>query len=160
MKLLLLRGLPGSGKTTYAENLIKANSSWKRVSKDMLRDMLSLGQIDEKNEFLLNQASHTLIIYYLTQGFNVVSDNMNLDPKQVQLLVHKTCMKLNTFNMLNQLEIEVKEFYTSLEECIERDSLRPMPVNQSIIEHIHEKWFDKDNLMVPLDLRRILKEYI
>lgn len=41
-KLLVLKGLPASGKSTYAKELV--NKGWKRVNKDDLRAM-----IDDRN---------------------------------------------------------------------------------------------------------------
>ena len=40
MKLLLLKGLPASGKTTFAKELVRKDGNWVRVNKDDLWSVL------------------------------------------------------------------------------------------------------------------------
>ena len=47
-KLLILKGLPASGKSTYAKELV--SKGWKRVNKDDLRSMIDGGKWSKKNE--------------------------------------------------------------------------------------------------------------
>ena len=47
-KLLMLRGLPASGKSTYAKEL--ADKGWIRVNKDDLRAMLNNSNWSKGNE--------------------------------------------------------------------------------------------------------------
>ena len=44
----MLKGLPASGKSTYAKKL--ANKGWTRVNKDDLRAMLNDGKWSRSNE--------------------------------------------------------------------------------------------------------------
>jgi predicted kinase len=48
MKLLMLKGLPASGKSTYAKKL--AQDGYVRVNKDDLRAMLHAGKWSKINE--------------------------------------------------------------------------------------------------------------
>ena len=38
-KLLVLQGIPASGKSTYARELVKNSGAWVRVNRDDLRNM-------------------------------------------------------------------------------------------------------------------------
>jgi len=49
MKVLILKGLPASGKSTYAKELV-AKGNWKRINKDDLRAMLDCSKWSKANE--------------------------------------------------------------------------------------------------------------
>ena len=38
--VMLMVGMPGSGKTTAAKAIVSSNSRWARISRDDLRDMM------------------------------------------------------------------------------------------------------------------------
>lgn len=152
--LLILRGLPGSGKSTFAQKIVedsKANltdNKWKRINKDALREMLDLDDWNTTNECLLNQVVERMIYKYLRNGFSVVSDNMNLSSAHI-----KTAVEIaNTINDLAAkgtttsngpvpyVQIQIKDFDTPLEVCIERDSKRKKPVTEPEIRFIAQKF--------------------
>ena len=80
-KLLALRGLPASGKTTYAKELV--NKGWVRVNKDDMRAMLNNSKFSKDNESYILSLRDEIIISSLVQGKNVVVDDTNLDPKHL-----------------------------------------------------------------------------
>ena len=40
LKIIITRGIPGSGKTTWAKDVVKENSNYIRINRDDLRIML------------------------------------------------------------------------------------------------------------------------
>jgi predicted kinase len=40
LEVLVLIGIPGSGKSTWAKDFVSNNSDWIRVNRDDFRDML------------------------------------------------------------------------------------------------------------------------
>ncbi len=40
VKIIITRGIPGSGKTTWAKNFVKNNPNYIRISRDDLRSIL------------------------------------------------------------------------------------------------------------------------
>jgi len=154
---LLMRGMPGSGKSTLARQmLITFRGSWKRLNKDTLREMLDLDDWSPENEQMLNQLMNKMAAFYLSRGWNVVSDNMNLDPVHV-----KTAVKLATrisetpINEAAPVAVTVKthDIYIDKDVCVERDSKRPKPVGADVIAKIYDKWY-KDGMM--RDVSKIL----
>lgn len=159
--LLILRGLPGSGKSTFARSLIEKSKQidperiatglldwadpaytpgkWKRINKDTLRDMLDMDEWSPRNEHLLNQVVQSLLFRYLKAGFNVVSDNMNFSSEHIKRAV-EIANTINTENDSVRVNVAVKDFDTPLEVCIERDALRPAPITEPTIRGIHAKW--------------------
>ena len=61
-KIILTRGLPASGKSTWAkEQVAKGNGKVKRVNKDDLRDMIDAGIWSKTNEQLILDARDALV---------------------------------------------------------------------------------------------------
>ena len=132
-KLLVLRGLPGSGKTTYAKTLIP---DYIRVSRDDYRNMMWDGKFSREKEDVLVDCMLLQVRSLLGRGFNVVLDNIHLDPQHIELA--KTCL---VPSMENKSEFfEIKDFTTSVEECIRRDKERGGKVGEDVIRNLAKKW--------------------
>src|SRR5260221_10788884 len=82
MKLIMTKGLSGSGKSTWA----REQSEFKRINKDDLRKMLDGGKWTKFNEEFIIQARNYLVESALRDRFNVIVDDTNLHPKhEIQL---------------------------------------------------------------------------
>lgn len=130
MKLLMLKGLPASGKSTFARDL--ASKGWVRVNKDELRDMMNDGHWSQNNEKVVVQARNVLIINALNHGKSVVVDDTNFAPVHRETLVMIAEQKGATF--------ETKFFDTPIEECIKRDLKRPNSVGERVIRDMYNKF--------------------
>lgn len=119
MKLLMLKGLPASGKSTYAKELV-AQGGWTRVNKDSLRSMLHNGKWSRKNEEEVILARNALIFSALSSGKNVVVDDTNFNPRHQQEF-EKMCELCSNGRYF---EFEVLHVATDVEECIKRDLKR------------------------------------
>lgn len=128
-RVVILKGLPASGKTTIAKELCKKN--YKRINKDDLRSMLDDGKWSGKNEVLVIACRDALIASALMHRHDVVIDDTNLDPK------HE--IKIRQF-VGDKAEIKVKFIDTPLDECIKRDSKREKPVGEKVIRDMYEKY--------------------
>src|SRR5215472_7117771 len=84
LRVTILKGLPASGKTTWAMAEIKqSNGALKRVSKDDLRAMLDGGKWSGANEKFILIARDRLILAALEAGYSVVVDDTNLADKHL-----------------------------------------------------------------------------
>ena len=128
LKVLILKGLPASGKTTWAKEFVTLNPGWKRINKDLLREMLDSGVWSGKNEKFILRVRDMLILEILDQGFNIIVDDTNLHPKHLQQI--KSIVPVG-------VEVEEKLFEVPLMECIHRDAARPNPVGR---RRIFEMW--------------------
>ena len=138
-KIIILRGLPGSGKTTFAKQLCIDNIDYVRINYDEMRQML-LGELNWNKAFKLYKfedtvykLADTIAEMFMEVGFNIVIDNMNLHPKSIG----------HWQRIADQYgyELEIKEMTTSLEECLERDKLRSNPVGEKVIRGMHERYY-------------------
>lgn len=135
-KVIILRGISGSGKSTYAET--KEQEGYKVVSRDRIRLEL-LGSKEELKRYFNSGLDFQLEKYvtnvefkklaqYLSKGLNVVIDNTNLKKKYVQDYVDIIAgFKIPINN------VQIKIIDCNLEEAIRRDSQREMSVGETII---------------------------
>ncbi len=84
-KVIILKGLPASGKSTWAKQRLAAEpGAYKRINKDELRAMLDDSHWSKGNErFVLRLRDH-LIVAALEDGKHVIVDDTNLHPKHEQ----------------------------------------------------------------------------
>jgi predicted kinase len=130
-QLLFLKGLPGSGKSTYARELVK-QGNWKRLNKDDLRAMLDDSKWSKANEQLVNYWQEWLAKDILDKGINVIVDNTHLAPRHEERYkqLAKAC----------NAKFVVKMFDIPLEECIKRDLMRPNSVGEKVIVDMYNQF--------------------
>jgi predicted kinase len=134
LKILMLRGLPASGKSTYAkELLVKYPGQYKRVNKDDLRNMLDGGKWSKENEqFILVLRDLIIINVICVQQKNVIVDDTNLAPIHLEHI--KQLIGTNAI-------VEVKDFTAvPLEECIRRDKTREASVGEKVIRGMYNQF--------------------
>lgn len=130
-KLLVLKGLPASGKSTYAKELVA--KGWKRVNKDDLRSMIDCGKWSKKNEKEIQVIRNKIVCEYLDAGYNVVVDDTNFAPE------HEETMQ--KWAHAYKAEFEVKFFDTPINECVERDAKRgDKSVGSDVIFRMYYKY--------------------
>jgi predicted kinase len=135
-KVLILRGLPASGKSTFARKLLAENpNAWKRLNKDELRAMLDDSAHTPANEQFVNRIRDILLMEALKARKNVVIDDTNLTEKPIEQITQVA--KKYTEHSGIQVHIEIKEITASLEECLERDALREKKVGSEVIMQMY-----------------------
>lgn len=129
-RVIILKGLPASGKSTWAkEQVDKHPGRYKRLSKDDLRAMLDNGKWSRANEKFVLEVRNTLILLALQEGYHVLVDDTNLHPKHEQAI--RDLVK-------GQAEVEIKDFTdVPVETCIERDRSRPNYVGEKVIRQMY-----------------------
>lgn len=137
MKVLILKGLPGSGKSTYAKQLQK-EGNWKRVNKDDLRAMLDNSRWSKKNERFVIDLRNYIIVQALDLSYNVVVDDTNFAPQHEQDI--RNLIMSSSNGRVATAEIKVKFMDTPLEECIKRDLYRPNSVGKDVIMKMYNQY--------------------
>ena len=132
MKVLLLKGLPASGKTTFAKELVRNDGNWVRVNKDDLRNMLHGNKWSGAREKKIIACERWLAGLLLDEGKNVVVDDTNFNP------THERYFK--ELAKSHGAEFSIKEFDTPLDECIKRDNARPNGVGETVIRRMYNKY--------------------
>lgn len=131
--MLILQGLPASGKSTYAKEWVNQDPKHRvRINRDTMRLMLNpIYSMDHKN--LVTDILDFALNNILAHNYDVVIDNMNLSKKYVDNLEAKA-KEAN-------YEIVIKSFKdVPLDVCIERDSKRELSIGKSVITALHKKY--------------------
>lgn len=137
--LILLVGIPGSGKTTYAEKYIKEHSHTIHISSDKIRAELwgdEATQGDNGEVFSLMQQR---AVEALNNGMNVIYDSTAVTRKDRAGII-AACPKF--------AKIECHVVWAPIETCIERDSARKRTVGQEVIDKMLKRfqapYYDED----------------
>ncbi|MCB9280433.1 MAG: AAA family ATPase [Lewinellaceae bacterium] len=142
-KVIVMRGLPGSGKSTYAKKLLAENpNAWKRINRDELRAMFDGGHFSNGNEKFVKQVRDLLIIKALEDGKHVIVDDTNLAAGNATRILQLVQEFNKTHN--DNVTVEVIEMDTPLEECIARDAKREKPVGAKVIGTMHRQFYTKN----------------
>ena len=144
-KIILTRGIPGSGKSTWARAWVAESPETRiRINYDDLRNMMGPYWVPSREPMLdhiiwpaINAAAYNDLSY------DIVIDNMNLNPK----VWKKFEDWIETFNKSSfvtehnvQYVLEFKDFFIPVEECIKRDAMRPHPIGEKTIKDIWRKY--------------------
>ena len=132
-QIIILRGLPGSGKTTWALQEMAAHPGvYKRVNKDALRAMLDDGVYSGINEFFVREIRNKIIILAIINGYSILVDDTNFNA------AHEEEIRVQ---FSDWADIIVKDFTdVPLEECIRRDAGREKSVGEDVIRNMWQKY--------------------
>lgn len=143
-KLVITRGLPGSGKSTYAREWVSEDPKHRaEVNRDLLRAMMHGGYVDA--EVMVTNARDAAIRELLKRGVDVICSDTNLP--------QRTARDLAKIARAAGAEVEVRDFtLVSLEVCLERNQIRDdkEPVPESAILRMHERYIRGKALPLPL----------
>jgi predicted kinase len=136
--LILLVGIPGSGKTTCAEKYIEEHPGTVHLSSDKIRAELwgsEATQGDNNEVFSLMQSR---VIEALNNGLSVLYDATNVTRKDRAYII-SLCPKF--------VKIECHIVWAPIETCIERDAARERTVGKEVIDKMLKRfqspWYDE-----------------
>lgn len=132
MKILMLKGLPASGKSTYAKGLVSKNHNWVRVNKDDLRAMMNNGEFSGKLEKQVVKTEREIAENALKIGKSVVIDDTNFNPTHEEFF--------RQLAKSYKAEFDVEFFNTPLEICMIRDNERPNGVGETVIRRMYNQY--------------------
>lgn len=146
-KILILRGLQGSGKSTFAKQWVNEDSEHRvRFNRDDIRNMLGKYWVPSR-EGLIDSMYWNLLEQATASGYDIVIDNMNLNEKyidEVNKFVEETNLWLGQSAADFIYKVEIKDFFhIPLQTCIDRDAQRENPIGEQVIRNTYNKYKHK-----------------
>jgi len=136
--IILLKGLPASGKSTFAKQLLEERpGEYVRVNKDELRAMLHNSKWSKGNERQILRLRDTIIEDALTEGKSVIVDDTNLAPKHMA--------RMTELALKHEANVDVYDSFLDVpvEECIKRDLQRPNSVGEKVIRKMYKQFIEE-----------------
>lgn len=112
-QILLCKGLPASGKSTYSKALCTDDPNFIRINKDDIRELLGSPVFNHKFEDSVLDIQRRMGLAILDTGKSLIIDDTNFAPK------HQTYWSI--IATTRGIGFKVMYFETPVEECIERD---------------------------------------
>lgn len=132
--LIMMKGLPGSGKSFAAKKIVDdSRGEHKRVNRDDLRAMIDNGRWSRKNEEFVRKIRDLIIIEALNSCHDVIVDDTNLEPS---LEVH--FRQIAKEHDANFQIIDLTSIDKDL--CIKRDLTRPNSVGSKVINRMYNQY--------------------
>ena len=97
-------------------------------------------------EKVVSFIKHKTAVAAMAHGYDIVVDNMNLNPKEVKFWEdiinnhNKDTEGVSPDWVKYEYEIEFKDFFIPLEECIRRDAMRPNPIGEKVIRETWKRY--------------------
>lgn len=153
-KLIITRGVPASGKTTWALEWLAEESEPQRVriNRDDIRHML-FGKYTGVDEVAVTKMQESLLRAAMKDSYDIVLDNTSLYNKHI-----KDVLKIaRDF----YYEVEYKDFEITLEEAVERDSKRERQVGEEVIKMFFTRHL-KNGFPTPpeVEMTQVFKPYV
>ena len=131
-RVTVLRGLPASGKSTWAKDFVERNPGWMRINKDDLRLMMHNSKWSKDNEKQVLLVRDAAIKAALDNGYSVVVDDTNFASHHIT--------NIQSMASLAGAVFEVKDFDVSLSECLFRNRNRTNQVPDKVIVDMYNRY--------------------
>lgn len=136
--LIVLRGIPGSGKSTRGEKIVASLPNTVKVCRDDIRYTL-FGKyvgLSRAEENRVSECEAHLVNTAIGKGQNVVIDAMHLNPRYV--------LKWDELARNSDYEFIVAPVEIPISVAIARDSRRSRVVGEDVIRQIAKRWLKPD----------------
>lgn len=141
-EMVILRGLPASGKSTFACNWVLEDPENRvRINRDALRKEavgMKYWGLTGKQENTVTAFQVAMVQTAVDSGMSPIVDDTNLKADTVKFWL----------SIAHQLGIPARivDIDTPLQECIERDEYRSKKVGEEVIRKFYNKYYKKDRM--------------
>lgn len=137
-EIIFCKGLPASGKSTWAKQFCIDNPTFVRINKDDIRELLGSPKFSREFESSVLSIQRKMGEAILESGKSLIIDDTNFSQKHWEYWM----------GVANRLHLYIAQRYfdTPIEECIERDSKREKSVGKEVIMGMYKTYIEPYNL--------------
>lgn len=133
LKIIMLQGLPGSGKSTVARQIVGNSADKVIISKDAIRRMFGIYWCPEREPLVKLTADTVLFAAMMKHCSTIVIDSCNLGNEEAEL-IDIACQYNEKLD--GKYELQKVEVVTPLRVCLERLKARDVNEEQPITEDV------------------------
>lgn len=131
-KVIILQGVPASGKSTWAREFVRDKKDWVIVSRDSIREGTGMYWCPDREDYI-SDIERFSVLSACSHGLNVIVDATNLNPNTIRRWK-------DLMYPFSDVELEFKMFDIPLKEALRRDTL---PGRRSVGEKVIRSFYDK-----------------
>ena len=141
-KIILMQGLPASGKSTWTEKYKKDHPEFASVNRDWIRKILIANQKINDSEFKWSREFEEKVIAVeldaaktlVKSGNSLIVDDTNFSKNSIEMW--------EKFADEHDLELSYEFIDTPVNVCIARDSVREESVGKDVILGMYQKYLN------------------
>ena len=141
-KIILMQGLPASGKSTWTEKYKKDHPEFASVNRDWIRKILIANQKINDSEFKWSREFEEKVIAveldaaktFVKNGNSLIVDDTNFSKNSIEMW--------EKFADEHDLELLYEFIDTPVNVCIARDSVREESVGKDVILGMYQKYLN------------------
>lgn len=130
--LLILRGIPGCGKSTFAHQWLKEGQLRARVNRDDIR-MQFFGKETGVDESMVTVVEHAQVEMMLSAGYSVIVDDTNIRHQYIKAFINIAAK--------HGVPVAIKQFDVDLKTAIARNAVRASLGGRNVPEAVIEKMY-------------------
>ena len=130
LELILTRGIPASGKSTFAKAWVLSGKNRVRVNRDDIRMQL-FGKEFGVDEDAVTAVEDAMVEAALKAGNSVIVDDCNIQKRYIN--------RLAAIGHKYNAEVMVKQFDIPLDVALERNAQRDRVVPEKVIRDMHKR---------------------
>lgn len=133
-KIIITRGIPASGKSTWARSWVNENTDNRiEVNRDNIRTMFGFpSRGDHTQENMVTKVHREMIHSAITANKDIVVSDTNMRPKYIKDFVK---IAINA-----DYDIEIKDFPVDFDTACARDRNREDSVGEDVIRDFHQRF--------------------
>lgn len=145
--MIITRGIPASGKTTWAKQWVSEAPYGERVNvnRDDIRKMMGFGQVGtNEQEDSVTTIQNSMIHAVMSDGKDIVISDTNMRRKNIA--------RFAEMGIVAGYEVKVKDFPIDFDTAVARDKNREDSVGEDVIRKFHSKfppkqWIDGEKII-------------
>lgn len=153
-KLIVLRGVPGSGKSLYAKAYAEERDAI-RLNRDDIK-LSMFGRLHNVDNSVVDKIEDQQLRAALSTGQDILSDNTNLRASTVKAIVD--------IAIKHGYDVAFQDFPIDMKTAIERDANRKTPVGAEVIRGFFDRYhIDKTRgtlPKVPVNQHEVNRDFI
>lgn len=135
LEIIITYGIPASGKDTWAIEEMKKNpNKYKRITKDLLREMIDGNSHTFENEKFILSIRDKIVEKSLRDGKSVIVSDTNFPFGGKHF--KRMC---EIAQLVGDVQVREKFFDVDVKECVRRNSLRDRKVPEDVIHNMFNK---------------------